>query len=106
MRAYKAADANADGFISKQEFPKFVDLLFTYDEFYQTFKKIDTDGDHRIDFAEFKKGCKLVGIEEKHALVEFKKIDKNGGGKILFDEFVAFMSVKDVQKENRWKFWL
>jgi Ca2+-binding EF-hand superfamily protein len=89
MRAYKASDASSDGFISKAEWPYFIDLLVHYHEAYDFFSKIDTDKDRRITFEEFKKGRKAFGLTEKgdaEVKAEFAKIDTNGGGMILFEE--------------------
>ncbi|KAJ3231384.1 hypothetical protein HDU78_007735 [Chytriomyces hyalinus] len=93
MRAYKAADSKtADGFIEKSEFESFVTLLIKYDKIYKMFQEVDKDQDRRIDFAEFEKGRKKLGLTSGSARADFDAIDKNGGGMILFDEFCAYLS--------------
>ncbi|KAJ3034145.1 hypothetical protein HK097_004588, partial [Rhizophlyctis rosea] len=88
MRAYKAADHSQDGFITEDEFEKFVDLLWHYDDLFNKFDQLDKDDDRRISFEEFKKGQKLVGLNlsEEKAREEFDKIDTNKGGMVLFEE--------------------
>lgn len=53
------------------------------------FGQLDTNGDKRISFNEFKKGHELIGesdLDDGHLKQEFNKIDTNHGGYILFDE--------------------
>ncbi|KAJ3035975.1 hypothetical protein HDV00_003269 [Rhizophlyctis rosea] len=98
MRAYKAADKTQDGFINEEEFTRFVDLLWYYNDLYKKFDQLDKDDDRRITFEEFKKGQKLVGlnIPEAEAKKEFDAIDTNGGGMILFEEFTIYMAKKQL----------
>ncbi|CAG8694859.1 1567_t:CDS:2, partial [Cetraspora pellucida] len=89
MRAYKSADASKDGFIERDEFPRLIELLYNYNELYDLFQQLDQDKDKRINFEEFKKGYKLMGIHRlsnDEIKAEFDKIDTNHGGYILFEE--------------------
>ena len=92
MRAYKSSDVNGDGFVKRDEFAKLLYFLAYYDTLYQKFKNVDSDGDRRLDFAEFKKAHQLLGLPGDEAALkkEFQSMDKNGGGKVLFDEFCMY----------------
>jgi Ca2+-binding EF-hand superfamily protein len=95
MRAYKAVDANGDGYVTKREFPNLISTLERYLEVFQIFKSLDVDGDKRISFVEFKKGYEILEIpiqSEKELKDLFEKMDANGGGYILFGEFCSFMA--------------
>ncbi|KAJ3163441.1 hypothetical protein HDU86_000020 [Geranomyces michiganensis] len=100
MRAYKAADASKDGFVDKREFAKLIDYMKLYDGFYKKFAKLDKDGDHRVDFAEFQKGFAEVGLESSSARQLFDEIDKNKGGYILFDEFCGALASRQLRQQK------
>lgn len=89
-QAYKATEAREAGFLYKEEFPFFLDILFQYTKYEVTFKKLDTDGDHRISYEEFKANRKAAGLEGDlltgDAKEEFDNLDLDHGGKILFSE--------------------
>ncbi|KAJ3416975.1 hypothetical protein HDV05_007457 [Chytridiales sp. JEL 0842] len=101
MRAYKAADASSDGFISKEEFGRFVDLLMYYFDAIKMFEKVDKDGDRRITLDEFKKSRKTFGLDnssDEQVKKEFDAIDTNKGGMILFEEFCIYLAKKKIGK--------
>ncbi|KAI8823700.1 uncharacterized protein EV422DRAFT_366731 [Fimicolochytrium jonesii] len=98
MRAYKATDASKDGFVDRKEFGRLMSYLENYDRFYTQFQKLDKDGDHRVDFAEFSKGWKSLGLDGDSARSTFDQIDKNKGGYVLFDEFCAALASKKMTK--------
>ena len=97
MRAYKAADISGDGFIQRKEFAKLLHYLVYFNNVWHLFEQIDTDGDRRLDLAEFIQGCAVVGIEGM-GLAElegaFGDIDGNGGGFVLFDEFCSWCAAQ------------
>jgi len=108
MRAYKAADTSQDGFIDFKEFGRLIDLLHYYNELFKIFKKLDIDDDRRIDFDEFKKGHKLIGINagsKKELKAKFNEIDTNNGGYILFDEFCIYAArvklIADIPQDTK-----
>lgn len=73
-----------------------MDLLYYYQELSETFSELDNNGDHRISFAEFKRGFELLGeegLDDADLKREFNKIDTNKGGFILFDE-VCYILMK------------
>jgi Ca2+-binding EF-hand superfamily protein len=72
-----------------KEFGKIIEFLNYYNEINKVFEELDTNGDHRISFSEFKKGFHLLNehySDEHYLKDEFNKIDTNHGGFILFDE--------------------
>jgi hypothetical protein len=72
-----------------------VNLLKQYDEISKVFEELDTNDDHRVSFAEFKKGFDLLGednSDEESLRQEFDAIDSNDGDYILFDEVRLFLA--------------
>jgi hypothetical protein len=99
MRAYKHATGKPEtsstdcALVEFPQLPALLKGLFYYNRVYHVFDKIDTGDDRRIDFAEFKAGFTVLGLDKKHkAESVFKTIDLNAGGVILFDEFCAWYS--------------
>ena len=85
----------SDDFVEMSEFRLLLKYLYGYFQLWECFEQIDTDGDRRIDLAEFTVGFQSLvawGMcypnEDPRAL--FKAIDLNGGGHILFDEMAAW----------------
>ena len=101
MRAYRASDANDNGFITESEFTDLLRFLAYYDMLYQEFDAVDTDDDRRMDFAEFKKGHQLAGIKVSDSQLKdaFAQMDRNVGGLVLFDEFCMYMATNYRPKE-------
>lgn len=93
MRAYKFADADGSGLISKREFCLLLRSLFFFNDLWTKFELIDTSGDRRVDLAEFIKGAALIdlNLSDEEARATFDEIDENGGGVILFNEFCSFV---------------
>ncbi|KAH8073977.1 hypothetical protein JL721_2532 [Aureococcus anophagefferens] len=91
MRAYKFADADGSGLISKREFCLLLRSLFFFNDLWHKFEVIDTSGDRRLDLGEFVRGAALIDLHfaEDEARAVFDEIDENGGGVILFNEFCA-----------------
>merc|ERR1712183_251834 len=76
--------------------------LLYFNKVFHAFDGIDTDGDKRLDFDEFRKGLHFVGLvlTKKEAQAEFEKIDKNGGGIVLFDEFCTWAAEQEVPVDD------
>ena len=87
MRAYKSADANGDGFIKRREFRLLLKYIIYFNALWDKFEEIDSDGDRRLDLAEFIAGCEVVGhsMGRVEAVHEFAVMDENEGGFVLFD---------------------
>mmetsp|Transcript_77648 Transcript_77648/g.225347 ORF Transcript_77648/g.225347 Transcript_77648/m.225347 type:complete len:487 (+) Transcript_77648:54-1514(+) len=100
MRAYKAATKAGDGddWVQKAEFKALLGNLFYFNKLFWMFEKVDSDGDRRMDYSEFKKLLSITGamtkMNEAQAQADFKRVDRNGGGIILFDEFCAYFTSK------------
>jgi Ca2+-binding EF-hand superfamily protein len=69
MRAYKFADADGSGLITKQEFSLLLRSLVYYKELWENFEEIDADDDRRITLEEFERGAPIIGLELSHAEV-------------------------------------
>jgi len=93
LRAYKFADADGSGLISKREFCLLLRSLFFFNELWAKFERIDTSNDRRVDLGEFARGAALIGLDltPGEARATFDEIDTNGGGAILFNEFCAYV---------------
>ena len=71
----------------RDEFANLLVNLFYFNKLWKAFDAIDHDDDRRLDFAEFQKGLKHIGLKlpAAEAKAEFAAMDKNGGGVVLFD---------------------
>lgn len=97
LRAYKATDANGNGFVSKKEFRAFLEYLIVYTNLFTRFTTMDTSGDRRLTEEEFVQGAPHLGLdglglETADLRALFRRIDRNGGGVLLFDEFCAYFA--------------
>ena len=99
MRAYKAADANNDGYIAGDaEFKQLLHYIIYFTELWDVFKGIDRDHDRRLSLEEFVAGAERLGhkLSRKRAAAEFDAMDSNGGGYVLFNEFCAWCAARDI----------
>jgi hypothetical protein len=100
MRAYKQTclmdGGDGDPWIEPNELPQLLINLFYFNKLYAAFIAIDRDFDRRLDYNEFRKGAKKLGLrlKKKEAQAEFKSMDANGGGVVLFDEFCVWYTKK------------
>ena len=94
LRAYKFADQDGSGFITKNEFATLVRSLAYFKALAEEFREVDASGDRRIDFDEFLAGAPRMGLNlgEAEARAIFDKMDADGGGLVLFEEFCAFIN--------------
>ena len=92
MRAYKTADVSGDGFIERREFRLLLKYIVYFNELWDKFEEIDSDGDRRLSEDEFAHGSRVVGLSlsAEEAAAEFANVDGDGGGFVLFDEFCAW----------------
>ncbi|RTG80103.1 uncharacterized protein DC041_0010468 [Schistosoma bovis] len=63
------------------------------------FRIIDDDGNKKLDFKEFSKGCKDFGVDlSKDEIKEiFDEIDADQSGFIDFDEFLMSLRIEDLK---------
>jgi len=91
MRAYKLADKNRSGLISKSEFHRFVVYIAHLKNFSDLFQQLDTDRSRSLSLEELVNGKELLGLPadtpNSRIRTLFLEVDKNRQGKILFDEF-------------------
>ena len=93
IRAMDAADSDKDGFITRGEYTMLFQYLHIYNKLWQTFDRMDANGDRRIDASEFN----AVGRAVFGDHVDFSTVDVNDGGKILFREFCDHIIQKQVR---------
>ena len=93
MRAYKFADADGSGLISKREFCLLLRSIYFFNDLWHKFEIVDTSHDRRLDLGEFIRGAAILDLDlsEDEARAVFDEIDENGGGVILFNEFCAYV---------------
>lgn len=94
MRAYKSSDSSGDGFVSKLEFPMFLQYIVYYNNLWGLFEMIDQDGDHRVSLDEFLEVAPQLELSDDADKV-FDMIDSDGGGMILFAELCLYMASSD-----------
>ncbi|KAH8863130.1 Calcyphosin-like protein [Schistosoma japonicum] len=63
------------------------------------FRVIDDDGNKKLDFKEFSKGCRDFGVDlSKEEIKEiFDEIDTDQSGFIDFDEFLMSLRIEDLK---------
>lgn len=86
----RAGDKHGDDFIEKKEFEAFLVALAQSLEYWHVFRRVESQGDDRIDLKEFLSARKTIekwigGMIDPEQ--EFQNLDTNGGGQILFREF-------------------
>jgi Ca2+-binding EF-hand superfamily protein len=90
-RAFKAADKDRDGYITKDEFPFFLQFLVYYNNLWQTFAACDGTGDGKLGKEELRKLCGQLSIPNPDKA--FAEMDDNKSGKVRFSEFCEWMAV-------------
>jgi len=103
MRAYKFADADGSGFISRREFRLLLRSLVLFQRLWKQFAEIDDDGDRRVDLGEFARGAAALELDlsADEATAMFEEMDCDGGGFVLFHEFCSYMArLKAEQMED------
>lgn len=90
MRAYKATDLDKNGFVTRNEFMFFLAFLSFYNNLWDLFGSIDSDGDRRLTEEEFVAAAPGLNLEHPHQV--FQEMDANHGGLVLFDEFCNYMA--------------
>lgn len=103
LRAYKAADANGTGFVSRREFSLFLRFLVRFTEVWCLFTQMDTNGDRRLSFEEFVEGAHLAGLNQTPNELRklFDSMDTNRGGVVLFDEFCTYLADEDIKEARQ-----
>jgi len=94
MRAYKAADKNKTGFVSKSEFAFFMHYLVHYNNLWRAFADVDTSRDRKLSKAEFLAGAEKLRLSSSKDDLStlFDSLDTNKGGSVLFNEFCEGLS--------------
>jgi Ca2+-binding EF-hand superfamily protein len=60
MRAYRAADRDGNGFITRREFKRLLHFISYFNGLWAQFESVDPEGDRRLTMAEF--GEALLGL--------------------------------------------
>ena len=98
MRAYKFADADSSGLITRAEFTLLLRSLVYFKQLDAEFSAIDRDNDRRISVDELMHSgdrlqrLGLGRLRRKDVRALFKLMDGDGQGMILFDEFCSYLS--------------
>ena len=98
MRAYKFADADSSGLITRAEFTLLLRSLVYFKQLDAEFSAIDRDNDRRISVDELMHSgdrlqrLGLGRLRRKDVRALFKLMDADGEGMILFDEFCSYLS--------------
>ena len=73
--------------------------LFYFNQVFQIFQDLDSDGDRRLDIKEFRKGLVLLDLEltDDVVTIEFDAMDADRSGKVLFEEFAVWLGHFDQQ---------
>eukprot|EP00494_Astrolonche_serrata_P024825 UN25085 len=92
FKASKGLDSKGgdSDYVDRSEFRVLLVNLARYLELWAAFDSVDTGGDDRIDFEEFKASIPVLeewGIKVEDPEKEFSAIDGNAGGQVLFNEF-------------------
>ena len=109
MRAFQAAKNKyknkskyGDDYIEFNEFRYFLIYLRQYFEYYVMFCILDTSGDHKIDFEEFKSALPQIekwGVKVADPQAAFEQIS-SGDGKIIFNEFAEWAIKASLDLED------
>jgi len=92
MRAFQSADVDGNGFLRRNEFRLLLQYLNYFNNLWDRFESMDSDGDRRLDVQEFQTLAHQLGISGSAAGLkrEFTKMDADGGGLVLFEEFCSW----------------
>jgi Ca2+-binding EF-hand superfamily protein len=98
MRAYKAADQDGNGFITRREFKKLLHFIGYFTDLWDTFEGMDKEGDRRLTLAEFAAASARVGHEASAAELsrDFGRLDRSGVGAVLFEDFCGWCAHRHV----------
>jgi len=93
VRAYKLADADGSGLISRDEFGTLIRGLAYFNDLWKRFEAVDTDGDRSVTLAEFVEGRAALGLGRLSAAgaeALFVQVDVDGSGRLRFYELATF----------------
>lgn len=95
LRAYKATDADSNGFITRDEYHLLWVYIEVFTRHWHVFEKVDMDKDRRIsqeEFVEYGKRIFNNATSERELIQQFQSADLDGKGMILFREFCSYYS--------------
>eukprot|EP00056_Hartaetosiga_gracilis_P021672 m.25743 g.25743 ORF g.25743 m.25743 type:complete len:559 (-) comp9203_c0_seq1:809-2485(-) len=106
IRAFKYTtliEGDKDSWIEKYEFVNLLKNILYFHKVYTIFNRLDSDGDHRVSFDEFKSEClPALGLDlsEEDAQNEFDSMDADGHGMVLFAELCRWFAVKKISVDG------
>ncbi len=110
MRAFQAAKnccpnkrKLSGDYIERNEFRVFLCYLRQYFEYFEMFQTVNKNGDHFLDYNEFKTALPSFenwGIKVTDPKSTFQTIDKDKGGKISFIEFCQWAIENNLDIET------
>jgi Ca2+-binding EF-hand superfamily protein len=100
MRAYRAADNDGNGYITRREFKKLLHFICYFVDLWDTFESIDAEGDRRLTAAEFQQASELLGhaLSAGEVAGEFDRLGPSGdgSGEVLFVDFCGWCAHRHV----------
>ena len=99
---YKSKSKYGDDYIEFNEFRYFLIYLRQYFEYFVMFCKLDSSGDRKIDFEEFKSAIPQIekwGAKISDPNAAFEKIS-SGDGKVIFTEFAEWAIKASLDLED------
>eukprot|EP00055_Hartaetosiga_balthica_P004099 m.10115 g.10115 ORF g.10115 m.10115 type:complete len:567 (-) comp3617_c0_seq1:192-1892(-) len=101
IRAFKYTtliDGDMDSWVERFEFPYLLRNILYFHKLFVIFNELDSDGDHRVNFEEFKQNATVLGLNlsEEEAQMEFETMDDDGHGMVLFAELCRWYAVKKL----------
>lgn len=105
--AYKMADSDHSGLITRSEFNLLLRCLATFQHLWKRFDELDKDSDHVLSLSEFLHGREALGLgnlDERRATALFNKIDVDKSGRLRFYELAThcawFMAEEDGEEDE------
>ena len=100
MRAYRAADANADTLIDSDEFARLLDFFVFFHNCAHVFDDIKTDYGSRLGEAQFAQGSRAVGLRltDAEAAAAFAECAGAGGRSVHLKDFCTWSARRRLEQ--------
>ena len=95
LRAFEKADSNKDGYVYREEFFMFLNMITYFNNLYQVFTLMDTNKDRHLSKEEFLNAADILNVPNPEAV--FEQMDEHMLGYIVFDDFCLWMAEHQVK---------